>query len=51
VEAVAMPMSVRDAIALFINDYHVERVFQKRERDDADPEALARRRPISGKRP
>ena len=51
VEAVAMPMSVRDAIALFINDYHVERVFQKRERDDADPEALARRGPMSGKRP
>ena len=51
VEAVAMPMSVRDAIASFINEHHVERAFVKRKRDDADPEALARHGPIFGKRP
>jgi len=45
VEAVTMPERVRDAIAAFVADYHVERVFQKRSRDRADPEALARRRP------
>lgn len=46
VEAVAMPDSVRDAIASFIAKHHVERVFQKRKRDRADPEALARRGPL-----
>ena len=45
VEAVAMPDSVRDAIALFISRHHVDRVFEKRKRDRADPEALARRGP------
>jgi hypothetical protein len=42
VEAVPMPESLRDAIAAFIADYHVEQVFKKRTRDRADPEALAR---------
>jgi uncharacterized protein DUF3305 len=51
VEAVAMPMSVRDALASFIDEHHVERAFVKRKRDDADPEALARHGPIFGKRP
>jgi hypothetical protein len=45
VEAVSMPDSVRDAIASFISEHHVERVFEKRTRDRADPEALARRGP------
>lgn len=46
VEAVVMPAPVRDAIAAFVAEHHVEHhVFQKRERDRADPEALARRRP------
>ncbi len=46
VEAVAMPDSVRDTIASFISEHHVERVFEKRKRDRADPEALARRGPL-----
>lgn len=44
VEAVAMPDPVRAAIAAFVAEHHVERPFQKRERDRADPESLARRR-------
>jgi hypothetical protein len=50
VEAVMMPVSIRDAIASFINEHHVERTFHKRKRLDADPEALARHGPIFGKR-
>jgi hypothetical protein len=48
VEAVAMPDLVRDAIASFIAEHHVERVFEKRTRDRANPEALARRGPTQG---
>lgn len=43
VEAVPMPASVRDIIATFISEHHVERTFMKRKRNRADPEALARR--------
>jgi hypothetical protein len=43
VEAVAMPEPLRDAVAAFVAEHHVERIFQKRTRDRADPEALARR--------
>ena len=45
-----MPNSVRDVIASFIAEHHVERTFEKRKRNRADPEALARRGPqyISG---
>jgi uncharacterized protein DUF3305 len=42
VEAVPMPTGVRDVIALFISEHHVERTFEKRKRNRADPEALAR---------
>ncbi|MGY3457216.1 hypothetical protein ACVWW5_002666 [Bradyrhizobium sp. LM3.4] len=45
VEAVPMPDSVRDTIASFIAEHHVERTFVKRKRNRADPEALARRGP------
>jgi hypothetical protein len=45
VEAVAMPEQLRDVIAAFIAQHHVERVFEKRQRDQADPEALARHAP------
>ena len=45
VEAVPMPDSVRDAIASFIAEHHVERTFEKRKRNRADPEALARGSP------
>jgi len=49
VEAVAMPDSVRAAVAAFVAEYHVERVFEKRVRDRANPEALARRDRRGGK--
>lgn len=42
VETVVMPESVRQLIADFIADHPVERVFEKRKRDRADPEMLAR---------
>jgi hypothetical protein len=48
VEAVGMPDLVRDAIASFVAEHHVERAFETRKRDRADPEALARRRPKYG---
>ena len=47
VEAVAMPDSVRDIVASFISKHHVQRPFEKRKRNRADPEALARRGPLS----
>ena len=43
VEAVPMPASVRDTIASFVSEHHVERSFEKRKPNRADPEALARR--------
>jgi hypothetical protein len=43
VEAVAMPAAVREAIAAFVAEHHVEETFFKRKRDRSDPEALARR--------
>jgi hypothetical protein len=46
VESVAMPDSVREAIASFVAEHHVERAFEKRKRNRADPEALARRGPL-----
>jgi hypothetical protein len=46
VEALPMPDSVRDTIASFVAEHHVERVFEKRKRNRADPEALARRGPL-----
>ena len=48
IEAVAMPEPVRQAIAAFVAEHHVDRVFKKRTRDRADPEALARRGPRRG---
>lgn len=43
VEQVPMPDSIRELIADFIAEHHVERQFFKRQRDRADPESLARR--------
>jgi uncharacterized protein DUF3305 len=43
VETVPMPDLIRDAVAAFVAEHHVEQVFFKRKRDRADPEALARR--------
>jgi Protein of unknown function (DUF3305) len=45
VEAVPMPDSVHNVIASFITKNRVERTFEKRKRNRADPEALARRDP------
>ena len=36
----------RTIVEAFVSDQHVERPFHKRERERADPEALARRVPI-----
>jgi hypothetical protein len=46
VDAVPMPEPVCDAVEAFIAEHHVERVFYKRKRDRADPEALAKRAPV-----
>jgi hypothetical protein len=46
VEPVPMPTAVQEAIAAFIAEHHVERVFIKRKRDRANPEAMARRAPL-----
>jgi Protein of unknown function (DUF3305) len=45
VEPVPMPDNVRDAIAAFVAEHHVEKVFVKRKRDRAPPEPLGRRPP------
>lgn len=42
VEAVTMPERLREVVAAFVADHHVEHIFVKRKRDRADPEALAR---------
>jgi hypothetical protein len=47
VEAVPMPEAVRAVVEAFVAEHHVERPFMKRQRDRADPEALARRGPPS----
>lgn len=45
VETVAMPAPLREAVAAFVAEHHVEQAFVKRKRDRANPEALARRGP------
>lgn len=45
VEAVPMPDAVRDEVAAFVAEHHVEQEFVKRKRDRADPETLGRRAP------
>jgi hypothetical protein len=46
VETVPMPDEIADLLAQFIAEHHIERIFYKRKRKDADPEALARRAPV-----
>jgi hypothetical protein len=46
VDSVPMPESICATVDAFIAEHHVERVFHKRKRDRADPEALARRAPM-----
>jgi len=48
VEAVPMPEALREAIESFVAGHHVEREFFKRRRQQADPEALARRQNEGG---
>ena len=51
VEALPMPASIHSAIVTFVAEHHVEDgSFSKRVRDRADPEALARRAPVKGRR-
>lgn len=50
VEAVAMPDAVRAGLAAFIAQYPPGPGFVKRQRDRADPEAMARRVPRLGAR-
>ena len=50
IEAVAMPEPLRLTIAALVAEHHVERVFERRKRDRADPEALARHDSRFGKR-
>jgi hypothetical protein len=45
VETVPMPDMIRDVVAAFVAEHHVERHFFKRKRDRANPESLARRAP------
>ncbi|HEY6995111.1 MAG TPA: DUF3305 domain-containing protein [Xanthobacteraceae bacterium] len=50
VDMVPMPEAVRAMIAAFVAEHHVEQPFHKRERDRANPEALARRAPTQKER-
>ena len=47
VEPVPMPDAVRDVVAAFVAEHHVDEVFVKRKRDRADPESLGRRPPTA----
>jgi hypothetical protein len=49
VEAVAMPERLCQSIAGFVADHPTEQGFTKRARDRADPEALARHAPRTGR--
>ena len=42
VEPVPMPEPIREIVAAFVAEHHVERQFFKRKRDRADPESLGR---------
>lgn len=48
IEPVPMPPAIQETIAQFIAEHHVERVFFKRQRDRANPQALARRSQSAG---
>ena len=50
IEQVPMPEPIQKLIAEFVATHHVETPFVKRERDRADPEALARRAPLKEER-
>jgi hypothetical protein len=48
IEAVPMSPELQAKVAAFFEAHHVERVFFKRKRDRADPEALGQRGPARG---
>jgi hypothetical protein len=50
VDVVPMPEAVREVVDAFVAEHHVERPFVKRKRDQADPQALARRSPLQTER-
>jgi Protein of unknown function (DUF3305) len=50
VEAVPMPAEIQAKVGAFIEAFHVEQLFFKRQRDRADPEALGHR-PALASRP
>jgi hypothetical protein len=45
VDAVPMPDAIRDQVAAFVAEHHIEHEFVKRARDHADLESLGRRPP------
>ena len=47
IEAVPMPVEIQQLLTAFVEAHHVERPFVKRQRDRANPEAMARRDPSS----
>jgi uncharacterized protein DUF3305 len=49
VDTVAMPVAVEAVVADFVSEHYVEQTFRKRQRDRANPEALARRPPTGNK--
>ena len=49
IEAVPMPPAIQAKLQAFFEAHHVERVFIKRKRDRADPEALGQRGPARGR--
>ncbi len=49
VDTVPMPDSIREVVAAFVEEHHVEQPFFKRQRTRAEPEALARRSPLQDK--
>jgi hypothetical protein len=49
VESLPMPDNIRDLVAAFVAEHHVEQPFFKRKRTRAEPEALARRSPMLDK--
>lgn len=49
VESLPMPDGLRECVAAFVAEHHVEQPFFKRQRNRAEPEALARRAPLRKK--
>jgi hypothetical protein len=45
VDSVPMPRAVEAVVTDFVSEHYVEQPFQKRKRDRADPQAMARRLP------